>query len=347
MKQVVTLEEAVGFPLAHDITEIRPGEFKGAAFHKGHILRPDDLDHLRRLGKNSLYIIKTTPDEMHEDEAAIAMADALCGPGVGWREAPREGKISLTATRDGLFAVDVEALLEFNLHGEVMCATRHRNTLVKAGDIVAATRAIPLIVARKTVDAAVAAAMAVKTGAAGGGVLTVKPLRRPKVGIMITGNEVFYGLIQDKFKPVISRKVMELGGEVLDTVFLPDDETLIAEATGRLAARGADLLITTGGMSVDPDDRTRAALARAGVTDIVYGTPVLPGAMFMVAYLGDIPVLGIPACGMYAARTVLDLVFPRVLAGERITRRAIAELGHGGLCLQCTTCTYPVCPFGK
>ena len=340
MKQVVTLEEAVGFPLAHDITEIRPGEFKGAAFHKGHILKQDDLEHLRRLGKNNLYIIKTTPAEMHEDEAAEAMAGALCGPGVGWQEAPREGKISLKATRDGLFTVDVEALMEFNLHGEVMCATRHTNTMVKAGDIVAATRAIPLIVARKTVEAAIAAAGST-------GVMTVTPLRQPKVGIMITGNEVFYGLIKDKFKPIITQKVLELGGEVLDTVFLPDDETKIAEATAKMAARGADVLITTGGMSVDPDDRTRHALTRAGVTDIVYGTPVLPGAMFMVAYLGDIPVLGIPACGMYAARTVLDLVFPRILAGERITRRAIAELGHGGLCLQCKTCTHPVCPFGK
>lgn len=351
MKQVVTLEEAVGFPLAHDITEIRPGEFKGAAFHKGHILKQDDLDHLRRLGKNNLYIIKTTPDEMHEDEAAEVMAGELCGPGVGWQEAPREGKISLKATRDGLFKVDVEALMEFNMHGEVMCATRHTNTMVKAGDIVAATRAIPLIVARKTVEAAIASAVAVKskknTDAGSAGVLTVTPLRQPKVGILITGNEVFYGLIKDKFKPIITKKVLELGGEVLDTVFLPDDETMIAEATTKMAARGADLLITTGGMSVDPDDRTRAALTRAGVADIVYGTPVLPGAMFMVAYLGDIPVLGIPACGMYAARTVLDLVFPRILAGERITRRAIAELGHGGLCLQCKTCTYPVCPFGK
>ena len=346
MKQVVTLEEAVGFPLAHDITEIRPGEFKGAAFHKGHILRKEDLDHLRRLGKNNLYIIKTTPGEMHEDEAAEAMANALCGPGVGWHEAPREGKISLRATRDGLFRVDVPALLEFNMHGEVMCAARHTNTMVKTGDIVAATRAIPLIVARKTVESAVAAAMAARDGEAGG-VLAVTPLRQPKVGIMITGNEVFYGLIEDKFKPIITRKVLELGGEVLETVFLPDDETMIAEATKRLAARGADFLITTGGMSVDPDDRTRHALTGAGVADIVYGTPVLPGAMFMVAYLGDIPVLGIPACGMYASRTVLDLVFPRILAGEKITRRAIAELGHGGLCLQCQTCTYPVCPFGK
>ena len=346
MKQVVSLEEAVGFPLAHDITEIRPGEFKGAAFHKGHILRKDDLDHLRRLGKNNLYIIKTSPDEMHEDEAAEALATALCGPGVGWQEAPREGKISLKATRDGLFRVDINALMDFNMHGEVMCATRHSNTLVKAGEIVAATRAIPLVVARKKVEAKVEAAVAAAYSAPTG-VLTVTPLRKPKVGIMITGNEVFYGLIKDKFKPVITKKVCELGGEILEVIFLPDDDTMIAEATAKLVKRGADLLITTGGMSVDPDDRTRHALQQAGVDSVVYGTPVLPGAMFMVAYLGEIPVLGIPACGMYASRTVLDLIFPRVLAGEKITRKEIAALGHGGLCLQCKSCTYPVCPFGK
>ena len=342
MKQVVTLEEAVGFPLAHDITEIRPGEFKGAAFHKGHILGAGDLEHLRRLGKNHLFIIRPEGDEIHEDAAAIAMANALCGPGVGWNEAPREGKISLRALEDGLFRVDSQALLQFNLYGEVMCATRHGHSVVKKGDIVAATRAIPLLVSQALVDGAVAAAR----GSAQG-VLRVLPMRRAQVGVMITGNEVYHGIIKDKFKPVITKKVRELGGEIVEVVYLPDDDAMIAAAVVDLTAKGADLLITTGGMSVDPDDRTRFGLEKAGVREVVYGSPVLPGAMFMVAYLGDIPVLGVPACGMYAARTVLDLIFPRVLAGERITRREIAALGHGGLCLNCPTCNYPVCPFGK
>ncbi len=342
MKQVVALEDAVGFPLAHDITEIRPGEFKGAAFHKGHILQASDLEHLRRLGKNNLYIIRPEADEMHEDAAAVALATSLCGEGVGWSEAPREGKISLCALYDGLLKVDVDTLLQFNMFGELMCATRHTNSLVKKGDIVAATRAIPLMVSRKTVEAATAAAESATVG-----VVRVAPIRCPKVGIMITGNEVYNGLIQDKFKPVITKKVIELGGEVVAVVYLPDDDEMIAAATRDLVAKGADLLITTGGMSVDPDDRTRFGLQKAGVDHIVYGSPVLPGAMFMVAYLGDIPVLGVPACGMYAARTVLDLVYPRVLTGERLTRREIAALGHGGLCLNCPTCTFPVCPFGK
>lgn len=342
MKQVVALEEAVGFPLAHDITEIRPGEFKGAAFHKGHILQASDLEHLRRLGKNNLYIIRPEADEMHEDAAAVAIATSLCGEGVGWNEAPREGKISLRALHDGLFKVDVDALMQFNMFGELMCATRHTNSLVKKGDIVAATRAIPLMVSRKTVEAATTAA-----GYAAAGVVRVAPIRCPKVGIMITGNEVYNGLIQDKFKPVITKKVIELGGEIVAVIYLPDDDEMIAAATRDLVAKGADLLITTGGMSVDPDDRTRFGLQKAGVDHIVYGSPVLPGAMFMVAYLGDIPVLGVPACGMYAARTILDLLYPRVLTGERLTRLEIAALGHGGLCLNCPTCTFPVCPFGK
>ena len=342
MKQVVTLEEAIGYPLAHDITEIRPGEFKGAAFQKGHILHPSDLDHLRKLGKNHLYVLKPEDNEMHEDEAAEALANALCGNGVSWQDAPKEGKITLKATRDGLFKVDVDALLQFNMQGDVMCATRHTNTMVKKGETVAATRAIPLIVAKEQVMTAVEAALLSSTK-----VLRVIPIQQPKVSVLITGNEVFYGLIKDKFEAVITKKVNELGGEILEVVFLPDDDDMISGAAVRQLEKGADLLITTGGMSVDPDDRTRHAMKKAGIQDIVYGTPVLPGAMFMIAYLGEIPVLGIPACGMYASRTILDLVYPRVLSGEKITRKDIAELGHGGLCLNCKACTYPICPFGK
>lgn len=342
MIQVVKIEDAVGYPLAHDITEIRPGEFKGPAFLKGQILKGQDLEHLRRLGKNHLYILKTEQGEMHEDEAAVEIANALCGEGVGWSGAPREGKIALKAIRDGLLKVDVEALMGFNLLGDVMCATMHSNTVVDAGQNVAATRAIPLVVPRTTIQAAVAAA---RTTACG--VLRVLPVKRARAGVLITGNEVYYGRIEDKFEPIIRSKVAELGGTVLEVVFLPDDDLKIARAASRLVSQGANLLITTGGMSVDPDDRTRHALKKAGARDMVYGSAVLPGAMFMAAYLNDVPVLGIPACGMYASRTILDLVLPRVLAGEKITRHEVAKLGHGGLCLKCKTCTYPRCAFGK
>ena len=342
MIQVVKIEDAVGYPLAHDITEIRPGEFKGPAFLKGQILRGQDLEHLRRLGKNHLYILKTESGEMHEDEAAVEIAIALCGDGVGWSGVPREGKLSLKATRDGLLKVDVEALMRFNLLGDVMCATKHTHTVVRNGEQVAATRAIPLVVPRPTIQAAVAAAQS-----AAEGVLRVLPLQQIRVGVLITGNEVYYGRIEDKFEPIIRRKIAEFGSTVQEVVFLPDNDLRIAETAVRLVEQGANLLITTGGMSVDPDDRTRHALKKAGARDMVYGSAVLPGAMFMVAYLKGVPVLGIPACGMYASRTILDLVLPRVLAGEKITRNEIAALGHGGLCLKCKTCTFPRCPFGK
>jgi hypothetical protein len=342
MTQVVKIEDAVGFPLAHDITEIRPGEYKGPAFLKGHILKGEDLEHLRRLGKEHLYILNFEKDEMHEDEAAIELANALCGNGVGWDTPPREGKISLRAEHDGLLKVDVEALMHFNTTGYVMCATLHSNTVVRAGQQVAATRAIPLVVPRQNVEASVDA-----TRGARQGVVSVIPMKKAKAGVMITGNEVYYGRIQDKFEPVIRNKIAEYDGDVLDVVFLPDNDRMIADAALRFVEKGANIIISTGGMSVDPDDRSRHALRMAGAQDMVYGSAVLPGAMFMVAYLKNVPVLGTPACGMYAARTILDLVYPRVLAGEKITRTEIAKLGHGGLCLKCDICRYPVCPFGK
>ncbi len=342
MIQVVRIEDAIGYPLAHDITEIIPGEFKGPAFRRGHMLSCRDLDHLRRLGKNHLYILKSEKDEMHEDDAARAIANALCGKGVGWSGEPREGKIAMKATQDGLLKVDTDALLRFNLIGDVMCATRHSNTLVKKEEQVAATRAIPLLISSQKVDEAVKTAHS-----AAAGVLRVLPLKKAKVGVLITGSEVFYGRIEDKFEAVIRKKVTDLGGEVRDVTFLPDDDEQISQAALHQIADGADMLITTGGMSVDPDDRTRFALKKAGAGDMVYGSAVLPGAMFMIAYVKGVPVLGIPACGLFAVTTVFDLIYPRVLAGEKITRSEIASLGHGGLCLKCKNCTYPRCPFGK
>ncbi|MBF0202373.1 MAG: molybdopterin-binding protein, partial [Desulfamplus sp.] len=202
MIQVISVEDALGCRLAHDITEIRPGEFKGPAFHRGHTLTCRDMDHLRRLGKDHLYVITPESNELHEDEAAELMADALCGEGVGWTDAPREGKISIKATRNGLFKVDVEALFEFNNLGDVMCATRHTNTVVKKGEQVAATRAIPLLIDRSSVDAALAAA-----AGAGEAVLRVKPMFHARAGVLITGNEVYSGRIEDKFQPVIRKKV--------------------------------------------------------------------------------------------------------------------------------------------
>lgn len=410
--------EAVGTVLAHDITEIRPGEFKGRAFKKGHIIREEDVCHLQRLGKENLFVLNIAEDEMHEDDAAHALAQALMGKGVKIKGEPKEGKINIVAETDGLLTVNKEALLAFNMLGEVMCATLHDNTVVRKGQTVAATRAIPLIVKKKIVDEAVklcvgaqfiAPVVDISVGAplaAPGmlqaGIISVKDIRRPKAGVVITGNEVYYGRIKDAFGPVISKKIEAIGGEIVGTYYAPDDEAFIEARLRELIHAGADLLITTGGMSVDPDDVTRFAIRNLGATEITYGSAVLPGAMFLVGYIArntaksieqraksltaketaksmelgsespasteastddscmsgmdsllsapcsmPIPILGIPACGMYAATTVFDLVLPRVLAGEMIGRRELAELGHGGLCLKCEVCRYPVCPFGK
>lgn len=341
MIRTVPVEEAVGMALAHDITEIRPGEFKGAAFRRGHVVRCHDLEHLKRLGKEHLYVLDPAEDEMHEDDAALALAEALCGEGVIPQGIPKEGKVDLRAGRDGLLHVEVEALLRFNSLGEVMCATRHTHTLVKRGQVVGATRAIPLLIPRDRVEEAVRIARNAS------GILKVRVLRRVLAGVLITGNEVYSGRVRDRFAPVISQKVEALGGRVLEIRFVPDDDEKIAQSAHELISAGADIIITTGGMSVDPDDRTRRALERAGATHILYGSAALPGAMFLVAELRGIPVLGVPACGLYHRATVFDLIYPRILAGDRITRRDLAALGHGGLCLHCDACRFPVCPFGK
>lgn len=340
-RRTIPVQEAVGTVLAHDITEIRQGEFKGPAFRKGHRVRREDICHLQRLGKEHLFVLDIGAGELHEDDAARALAHALMGPGTAAKGEPREGKITIIAERDGLLKVNKTALQAFNMLGDVMCATLHDGTTVNKGREIAGTRAIPLVVARSVVEEAAAVCRA------SGPVLEVRELRRPKAGIVITGSEIYHGRITDAFAPVITEKVKAAGGEIVGTYYAPDDDAFIEQRLRELLAAGADLLITTGGMSVDPDDVTRFAIRNLGADDIVYGAAMLPGSMFLVAYLGTVPILGIPACGMYAKTTVFDLVLPRVLAGERIGRRELAELGHGGLCLKCDICRHPVCPFGK
>jgi hypothetical protein len=310
------------------------------------------------------------------------------GEGVKIGGEPKEGKINIIAGRSGLLKINREALRDFNMGGEVICATLHNHSVVREGQIVAGTRAIPLVIKRKVVEEAIR--MATRTreqGAAeksenaleshdrrifesmsfASGVIEVKELRKPKAGVVITGNEVYYGRVQDAFAPVIRKKIEEYGGVVKGIYYAPDDESFIGARLKELIDSGCDLIITTGGMSVDPDDVTRFAVRNLGAIDLTYGSPVLPGAMFLVAYIEEgvrdsglgvsdkpipnpqtlIPVLGIPACGMYHKTTIFDLVLPRVLAGEKIGREELAEMGHGGLCLNCEVCKYPVCPFGR
>ena len=341
MLKKIKLENAVGTKLAHDITEIRPGEFKGPAFKKGHTVCDDDLCRLQKLGKNHLYLIDMEEDEIHENQAAAILAEGLAGEGIVWEDDPHEGKIALHAGLDGLLTVDTAALAAFNMVDEVMCATLHTHTLVKANQLVAATRAIPLVMKRAPVERAAAIA------AQHGGVLAVRELIAARAGLVVTGNEVYHGLIEDKFAPVLTRKIEDLGSSVAATTFAPDDTDAIQKAIRAHIDAGCELILLTGGMSVDPDDVTRTGIRLAGAEEIHYGAAALPGAMFLVAYIDGIPLLGVPACGLHHRVTVLDLVLPRILAGEHIGKKDLAFIGHGGLCQDCDECAYPHCPFGK
>jgi hypothetical protein len=337
----VPVEQAVGMVIPHDITEIVKDVKKGCAFKKGHIIRDEDIEHLKRLGKENIYVLSLGVDEIHENDAASMLAGALAGQNIVYSDSPEEGKITLRAGCDGLLKVDRQALFSFNMLGIVMCSTLHTNTPVKKGEIVAATRLIPLVCSREIIERAVEIATENKAV-----VSIVSPARR-KVGLVITGSEIFYGRITDRFEEVLRTKITALGSELMVVKKAPDDRDAIAAAITECISRGAELIVTSGGMSVDPDDVTKDAIILAGAVHTNYGTPVLPGAMFLCGKIGDIPVVGLPACGMYHKITVFDLLLPRILCGEEIGRQQLAELGHGGLCRNCSSCQYPVCNFGK
>ena len=341
MLQTIPVEKAVGMVLPHDITVIIKDVKKGTAFKKGHIIKTEDINVLKSLGKDNIYVLSLTQDEIHENEAAVILAESLSGTGVIHSAEAEEGKIALYAEYDGLLRIKKEALLEFNMLGEVMCSTLHNYTPVKKGENIAATRLIPLISGRKLID------NAEQIAASADGIVSVHQLEKKTIGLVITGNEVFYNRIEDRFEEVLRAKAIEYGAEIGLVRKAPDDSDIIAKEICACIKAGCDLIVTSGGMSVDPDDVTRDGIVKAGAHSAVYGTPVLPGAMFLSGNIGSIPILGLPACGMFHKITVFDLVLPRILTGERIGRKEFAELGHGGLCRNCKVCQYPVCNFGK
>jgi len=340
MMKEVPIEEAVGMVLCHDVTEIVPGKFKGRAFRKGRIIQPEDIPKLLDIGKRHLYVLDLSNGLVHEDAAALRIARAAAGCGITLTE-PSEGKVNLIAAFDGLLKVDPDALLEVNGIEEIVFSTLHTDQRVSAGRIVAGTRVVPLTVSEGKLEEVESICMS-RTP-----VIEVKPFAAFRVGLVITGSEIFSGRIEDKFGPVVRKKFDALGSRVFREILVSDSVDLTVEAIHELLKEGADMIAVTGGMSVDPDDRTPASIRKAGGSVVTYGAPVLPGAMFMLAYIGDIPVLGLPGCVMYYGASIFDLIVPRILAGEKIARRDIARLGHGGLCAGCPECRYPVCPFGK
>ncbi|MCT4593299.1 MAG: molybdopterin-binding protein [Anaeromicrobium sp.] len=334
----ISVHEAVGHVLCHDITQIIPGKIKDRAFKKGHVVTKEDIPVLLSLGKDNLYVWENKEGYLHEDDAAHRLAKMSAGAGIDFSEV-KEGKINFIAKYDGLLKIDTSILYEVNKLEEIMLATRHNNTPVKRGDKLAGTRVIPLVIDEKKI---VEAESIPKNT-----FIEVLPYKKLKVGVVTTGNEVYYGRIKDKFGPVIKGKIESYGSEVIEQRIVNDDSDLIAKNIEELIDKGADMIVCTGGMSVDPDDTTPTGIKKVGGEIISYGAPVLPGAMFLISYKGNTPILGLPGCVMYAKTTVFDLVLPRVLVGERIKKEDLAAYGHGGLCLECDICTYPACSFGK
>ncbi|MPM27330.1 hypothetical protein SDC9_73840 [bioreactor metagenome] len=339
--KLIDTKDAVGHILCHDLTRIVPGEMKDAQFRKGHVVTEADIPMLLSMGKDHLYVWEVDENTLHENEAADRLA-ALCESEHMRRGDVKEGKIELFATEDGVFQVDVARLDALNAMEDVMVATRHTNTAVKAGDKLCGTRVIPLVIDKRRLEEA--EALVGKKP-----LLKLTPFRKGlKAGIVTTGSEVFYGRIEDKFTPVVERKLAAYGVTVAEKRLSDDQSANIVAAIDSVRKAGVDIVLCTGGMSVDPDDRTPGAIRESGANIITYGAPVLPGAMFLLGYYDDgIPVMGLPGCVMYAKASIFDIVLPRIVAGIPITRSDLTRLGNGGLCLNCAVCTYPNCGYGK
>ena len=339
----VRVQDAVGMMLCHDITEIVRGERKGARFRKGDVIRAEDVEVLLRIGKEHIYVWEDDENMLHENDAAAILRD-LCQSEYMTASEPKEGKIELTSTVAGVFEVREDALNAVNDITDVMIATIAQHFPVKAGTKLAGMRVIPLVIDKSIMEE-------VRETAGSEPLLRILPYRKMKVGVVTTGSEVFHGRIKDTFTPVIDSKLRAFGLRV-DEHRLSDDGTEHTRAAiEELLDAGMDMVLCTGGMSVDPDDRTPAAIRATGARVVTYGAPVLPGAMFLLAYYEkdgrQVPIMGLPGCVMYSPATIFDIIMPRVIAGSEWTRREITRLGIGGLCMECKVCHYPVCPFGK
>ena len=337
--KLMKVQEAVGQMLCHDITQIIPGVKKGPVFRKGHIIQEEDIPILLSVGKEHVYIWEVNENMLHENDAAVILYDLCASENITHGEI-KEGKIEAKAKIDGLLKIDRERLLTVNSQGEMMIASRHGDFPVKAGDPVAGMRVIPLIIEKAKMEK-------VKREAGGSPIFNILPFVVKKVGIVTTGSEVYHHRIEDKFTPVVRAKVEEYGGEVIGHRISDDNTEMQISFINELLGMGAEMILCTGGMSVDPDDRTPYAIRQASDIVITYGSPVLPGAMFMLAYKGNVPVVGLPGCVMHAKRTVFDLILPRLMANDPVTLEEINRLDEGGLCLNCKLCTFPNCGFGK
>ncbi len=340
MMKAIPVQEAIGRVLFHDITRIVPGEFKGRAFKKGHVIKEEDVHKLLSLGKDNVYVMDMPNGFVHENDAAMRIARCAVGHGIKLTE-PVEGKVQMVASINGLLKINVEAINRINTMEQIVLATLHTNRQVKVDVSVAGTRIIPLFIEEMKISKIEEICAEMNP------VIEIRPFNSFKVGLITTGNEIYYGRIEDKFGPIVRTKFESMGSEVIRQIFVPDKVEMTVKAIHDLVDEGAELVLLTGGMSVDPDDRTPAGIRAAGAEVVTYGSPTFPGAMFMLAYLGDTPIVGLPGCAMYHKATIFELIIPRILAGERIKRSDIVTLGHGGFCESCPECRYPNCSFGK
>ena len=323
MLKVVPVEEAVGMPLAHDITEIVPGKRKGPAFRRGHIVRPEDVSKLLDVGKAHLYIMELEEGELHEEDAARRLARAAAGPNIRLTE-PVEGRVNLVAEISGLLKVDPDLLYRFNALGDLILATIPTNRYVEKGDVLAGTRTIPVVVSEDLISKAEEICQERP-------IVTILPLPSRRIHLIVTGSEVFTGRIKDGFEPVVRRKVVQMGSDLEAVKLAPDDPAKIAAHIRDSHQAGAEIILVSGGMSVDPDDLTPEGIRQSGAKVECHGFPVLPGSMFLMAYLKETPILGLSGCVIHDPVTAFDILLPRLLAGDRITRSDIVSMGHGGL----------------
>lgn len=328
MLREVKVEDAVGMILPHDFTQILPGQFKGRLFRKGHQIQEEDIPALLSIGKEHIYVMELEPGYLHEDEAAQRMAEAIRGSHIMLTE-PHEGKVTLKSAIHGLAKIDKAFIDRANAMDQIVMSTITTNRVVTPGHPLVGTRVIPLIVEEAKV--AEIERLANEWAGEGRSILEVKPFRKLRVGMITTGSEVFKGRIQDKFGPVVKEKLAALGSEVVDQRLAPDDSATIVREIHSFVEQGVDLILVTGGMSVDPDDRTPGAIRAAGARVVSYGTPMLPGSMLLVGYLGEVPIMGLPGCVMHDPYTAFDVLLPRICAGEEIVRDDITEMGYGGL----------------
>lgn len=320
----VKIEDAIGMMLPHDMTQIIPGEFKGVAFKKGHIIKKEDIPILKSIGKEHIYILQMPAGHLHEMEGAKILAQSISGSNTTLDEA-REGKVNIRSTCKGVLKINREALLDINMIDGLKIATKYNNTPIEVGTNLAGAKITPLTIEKTIVEEAK------NIVHNKGKVIEVRPFKNLKIGCIITGNEVYNGIIEDKFEDVFRSKAEKYCGEIVEVIFCPDDSERICQNVFDLKSKGVEMILTSGGMSVDPDDVTPEGIKTAGARLVSYGSPVFPGAMFMLAYLGEMPILGIPAATIFHDKTILDFTFPRLLTGEKLNAMDIAELGNGGL----------------